>query len=286
MSVRILLLTAFAMLCFAANSLLCRAALAPGAVDAASFTLVRVAAAAAMLAAVVALHRRGPPRAAAFRPLPAAALFVYLGCFSFAYLSLDAGTGALILFGAVQLTMFAAAMRQGERFPPLAWAGLAAAVAGLVYLVAPGVTAPDPAGAALMAAAGIGWGAYSLLGRGAANPLEANAGAFLLCLPAAALLSLVFLADAAMSAEGLALAVASGALASGLGYVVWYMALSGLPSGRAATVQLSVPAIAALGGVALLGEPLTLRLVLASAVMLGGIALVLAQRAGTARQRA
>ena len=210
-------------------------------------------------------------------------LFAYMIFFSFAYLSLSAGTGALLLFGAVQLTMILAAWRAGERFTPGSWLGLLLAVAGLVYLVSPGITAPDPIGAVFMLIAGLAWGLYSLLGRHARNPLEATAHNFLLAAPLAIATSVIFIGDFHISARGLGLAVASGAVASGLGYVVWYAALRGLTSTRAATVQLSVPVIAAIGGVLLLSEPVTLRLVLASAATLGGIALVLLQRTAPRR---
>jgi len=175
--------------------------------------------------------------------------------------------------------MFTAALHSGERFPALAWTGLALAVAGLVYLVLPGVTAPDPLGTLLMTVAGVSWGIYSLLGRHAPDPLEATANNFIFSVPLAVLVSGAFLTEFHVTAGGLSLAVVSGAIASGLGYVAWYAALRGLTASRAATVQLSVPAIAALGGVMFLGEAITLRLVLSSAATLGGIALVLMQRA-------
>lgn len=279
MSARTALLVALAMIAFAANSLLNRLALAPEPplTDAASFALVRVLAAATTLSAILALRRgaRGPAQRDWRMP---AALFVYITGFSFAYLSLSAGTGALILFGAVQITMFAAALSGGERFSLLGWAGLVCAFGGLVYLAAPGVTAPDPMGTALMIAAGVAWGAYSLLGRGVADPLAATAWNFAVCIPLSLLVSAVFWASASASPAGLALAIASGAAASGLGYVLWFAALPQLSAGRAAAVQLSAPIIAALGGAALLSEPLTARLLIASAVTLGGVALVLAQR--------
>jgi drug/metabolite transporter (DMT)-like permease len=202
--------------------------------------------------------------------------------FSFAYLTLSAGTGALVLFGAVQLTMFVVALRQGERFTLLSWVGLTTAILGLVYLVSPGVTAPDPLGAMLMAVAGISWGIYSLLGRGIEDPLAATAGNFLYSVPLTLVVSLLSLHSFSASANGLALALASGAVASGCGYVIWYAALSGLTAARAATVQLSVPVIAAFGGVALLSEHVTLRLVVTSVATLGGVAIVLAQRAAKA----
>ena len=275
---RTVLLTAVAMVAFAANSLLCRLALGEGLIDAASFATVRVIAGAVTLCLIAwPRWRRQGRNSGDWRA--AAMLFTYMAFFAFAYVTLAAGTGALILFGAVQLTMFAAALRGGERFTALSWAGLAAAIAGLVYLVSPGLAAPDPLGAALMAVAGIAWGFYSLLGKRAADPLDATAGAFIWSVPLVIVVSLLFAGEFDVTTNGLLLAVASGAVASACGYVIWFAALAGLTAGRAATVQLSVPAIAAFGGVLLLSEEVTLRLVLASAATLGGVALVLAQRA-------
>jgi drug/metabolite transporter (DMT)-like permease len=270
------------MVAFAANSLLCRLALGEGLIDAASFTTVRMVSGALTLVLFVLPRWRKSGRAPAnWRSVTP--LFAYMACFSFAYLSLSAGTGALLLFGAVQLTMFVAALRAGEHFAGASWLGLALAVSGLVYLVAPGVTAPDPAGAVLMGLAGAAWGLYSLLGRTVRDPLDATAGNFLLAVPLVLALSLLFLDDLHISPDGLLLAVLSGAVASGLGYVAWFAALRGLTAGRAATVQLSVPVIAAAGGVMLLAEPLTLRLLLSASATLGGIAIVLAQK--TRRRR-
>jgi drug/metabolite transporter (DMT)-like permease len=266
------------MLAFAANSLLCRLALAPGAIDAASFTTLRVAAGAVTLALIIMPRWRGEHRANT-DPRAVAALFGYMVCFSFAYLSLAAGTGALILFGAVQLTMFVAALRAGEPFPPFAWLGLTIAMAGLVYLVSPGLTAPDPTGAALMAAAGFSWGIYSLRGRRARDALVATASNFVLTLPLVVIVSALTLTQAHLSASGIVYAIASGSIASGLGYVVWFAAVKRLRATTAATVQLSVPIVAAFGGTVLLDETVTLRLLVASIATLGGIWLVLAQRA-------
>jgi drug/metabolite transporter (DMT)-like permease len=269
-----MLLTAIAMLAFAANSLLCRMALGAGLIDAASFTSVRIISGAIMLGLIVLprLRSQGRPKV----DLRAVAmLFAYMIFFSLAYLSLAAGTGALILFGAVQLTMFIVGLRSGEYFSRSSWAGLAIAIAGLVYLVSPGVTAPNPTGALLMAIAGIAWGFYSLLGRTAADPMESTAYNFIYSVPLALAASLIFLKDFHITNTGIALAVASGAIASGLGYFVWYAALRGLGAIRAATVQLSVPVLAAIGGVLLLGEDVTVRLVLASIATLGGVAIVL-----------
>lgn len=270
-------LTAVAMLAFAANSLLCRLALQQRGIDPASFASIRLVSGAITLVAIV---RLGSQRPSANRAdwLAAVMLFAYVALFSFAYLSLPAGTGALILFGAVQLTMFSVGLRSGERFGAIAWVGLALAVAGLVYLVSPGVAAPPLLGAALMAIAGVAWGVYSLRGRGVANPLAATAGNFARGAPLAAVLSLLFAANAYADTAGVALAMASGALTSGLGYVIWYAALGKLSAMRAATVQLSVPPIAALGGVLFLSEAITPRLAIASAAILGGIALVLTSK--------
>ena len=274
---RTTLLTAVAMLAFAANSLLCRLALGPRLIDAASFASVRMISGAVALGLIMLVRRPLRPVSTDWRSV--LALFAYMVLFSFAYLSLGAGTGALILFGAVQITMFGFALRAGERFSPLSWVGLSAAVLGLIFLVSPGLTAPDPLGAVLMAIAGIAWGHYSLLGRGVPDPVAATAGNFIYSVPLVAAVSLLFIHDFSVSSSGLVLAIASGAVASGCGYVVWYAALPGLTAGRAATVQLSVPVIAALGGVALISETVTPRLLLTSAVTLGGVAIVLAQRA-------
>lgn len=277
-ALRTIALTVAAMLAFAANSILCRLALAQGGIDPASFGSLRLVSGALMLALV--LRLRGRPQAVPARIdwLAAAMLFAYVAFFSFAYLSLSAGTGALILFGAVQLTMLGAGLRAGESFGALGWLGFLLAAAGLVWLVLPGVSAPEPLGAALMAVAGVAWGVYSLRGRGVADPLAATAGNFLRAAPLALILSLLLALQAHIDAFGTALALASGALTSGLGYVIWYAALPGLTALRAATVQLSVPLIAALGGVLFMAEAISLRLLLAGVAILGGIALVLLRK--------
>jgi len=271
-------MTALAITAFAANSLICRAALGPGLIDPASFTTVRLVSAALVLACVVFARRRRLPQFAFGDWRAAGALFAYAVFFSFGYVLLTTGTGALILFGSVQLTMFAWAFREGERFTALAWGGLALATGGLVWLVLPGLEAPDPLGALFHTLSGAAWGVFSLLIRGARHPVESNAANFLICVPLTLLVSAVFWADLDASMAGLALAVLSGGLASGCGYVIWYWVLRHLPAARASATQLSAPAIAALGGVVLLGEDLTLRLVVASAAMLGGVAVVLAQK--------
>jgi drug/metabolite transporter (DMT)-like permease len=266
------------MVAFAANSLLCRLALAQPRIDPGSFGSIRLVSGALVLALIVRM-RAGSDAPSRSDWLAATMLFAYVALFSFAYLSLSAGTGALILFGAVQLTMLGAGLRAGERFAPAAWAGLVAAVAGLVYLVSPGVSAPAPLGATSMALAGAAWGVYSLRGRGIADPLAATASNFARAVPLALALSVLTAGTVHADGPGVALAVASGALSSGIGYVIWYAALRGLTAMRAATVQLSVPPIAAIGGALMLAEPLTPRLMVASAAILGGIAVVLATRA-------
>ncbi len=266
------------MLAFAANSLLCRIALVDGRIDPVSFGSIRLISGALMLALIVRLRREGDSGRAGDWPA-AIMLFAYVAFFSFAYLKLSAGVGALILFGAVQLTMIGAGLWAGERLAPAAWAGLAAAIIGLVYLVSPGLTAPPAASAAWMVLAGVAWGVYSLRGRGVSDPLASTASNFgRAALPALGL-SLLTMSHAHADGAGIALAITSGALTSGLGYVIWYAALRGLTAMRAASVQLSVPPIAALGGVWVLSEPLTPRLLIGTAAILGGIAVVLAMRA-------
>ena len=273
-----MLLTTLAMLAFAANSVLCRLALGQHLIDPASFAAVRVCTAAATLISIVLPRWRAHGRGrGSWRS--AGALFAYLVTFSFAYLSLSAGTGALILFGAAQLTMIGSALRGGGSFPLLARAGFILAATGLVVLVAPGVTAPNPIGALLVAIAGLAWGLYSLMGRGAGDPLEVTANNFIYLVPCVIGLALAFAAERHLSAQGLALAALSGSLASGLGYVAWYAAQKRLSAITSATVQLSVPVIAALGRAGTMTEHVTLRLVLASCATLGGIAIVFTQRA-------
>jgi drug/metabolite transporter (DMT)-like permease len=274
-------LTALAMLAFAANSVLNRLALRATEIDAATFTAVRLLSGALALWLVVRL-RNSPASPSGGSWLSAAALFVYAAAFSFAYVTLETGTGALLLFGAVQLTMIGYGLGRCER---LGWGqtlGLVMALGGLGYLLLPGLSAPPPGPALLMALAGAAWGAYSLRGRGAHDPASASAGNFLRAAPLAAALVLfrLLLPGAALQPDGLGIVYAalSGAVTSGLGYVLWYAVLPSLRATSAATVQLSVPVLAAVGGVLLVGEPLTLRLLLASAAILGGIALVLRRR--------
>ncbi len=273
--------TALALLAFAANSLLCRFALIGGGTDAASFTAIRLGAGALVLAGLMALRRRNacPERAAARGGWRSAfALFAYAAGFSLAYVDVGAATGALLLFGAVQATMLLIGLWQGERLAGAQWAGFVVAALGLVALLLPGAAAP-PLGAALwMIGAGVAWGLYSLWGRGSTDPIADTAGNFVRSLPFALALLLLHLDDLAMDARGLLGAVASGALASGLGYVLWYRVLPQLGALRAASLQLAVPPLAAVAGVLLLGETLDATRLLAGAAILAGIAVVLRGR--------
>ena len=272
-----MLLVCAALAAFAGNSVLCRLALRDGALDAWSFTALRILSGAALLAPV--LLRRTPDSGAAWRPAAGLALLTYALAFSFAYQSLPAGTGALILFGAVQTTMLAAGLLRGERLNARKAAGIATALAGVFVLLFPGLTAPDPLGAALMTAAGIAWGAYSLMGRHARRPVEATAKNF--ALAAACCAPLLFFGNTgrAWSLAGVLFAVASGTLTSACGYVLWYAALPSMKATNAAVVQLAVPVLAACAGALLLGELPDRRLVLAAGLTLGGIAAVITARA-------
>lgn len=265
-------LTAMAMVAFAGNSLLCRVALERTAIDAASFTAIRLASGAAVLWAILRVRAGRAPGSGSWGS--ALALFAYAAGFSFAYLSLQASTGALLLFGAVQATMIGWGLRLGERLRVRQLVGLACALGGLVGLLAPGLTAPPLRGSLLMLAAGVAWGVYSLRGRGVPDAVAATAGNFLRAAVFGFVLSLALAPWASIDAAGAGYAVASGAVASGVGYVIWYAALRGLQATIAATVQLSVPPLAAAGGVVFLDERITLRLLVASVVILGGIALV------------
>lgn len=274
---KIIILTAIAMIAFAANSVLCRLALEGQHIDAASFTSIRLAAGTVALLGILLLRW---PSFVIRRPnwMTIGSLFAYMACFSFSYQYLDTGSGALILFGAVQLTMISAALLAGEKLSLMSSSGLCVAVGGLLVLLFPGIAVPNPLGAMLMGIAGIAWGFYSLGGRGATDPTAATAANFLYALPIALTLSVLSFGSAAIEPYGVALSIVSGAITSGLGYTVWYQALPLLSATRAASVQLSVPAIAAIGGVLILSEPVTLRLVVATILLIGGISLVLWNR--------
>lgn len=276
---RLLLLTGLTMTAFAGNSLLCRVALRETGIDAASFTSIRLLSGALALWFIITLRNKDSKGSGSW--LSALMLFAYAACFSFAYISLPAGTGALLLFGAVQATMMGYGYWTGERLRWLQLLGLVLALSGLVGLLLPGLSAPPLGGSLMMMGAGIAWGVYSLRGKDSGDPASATAGNFLRSTPMAAVLSCALWPDFQWDTAGFIYAVVSGALASGVGYAIWYSVLPSLKATYASMMQLSVPVIAAFGGVALLGEPVTLRLMLASTAILGGIALVILQRAKT-----
>lgn len=285
------------MIAFASNSLLCRAALRKSSIDPASFTFIRLFSGALALWLMMTI-RNGMMVERTASPLikssesalaiprrlslgdgnwiSAVALFVYAAGFSFAYITLSAGTGALLLFGAVQATMVLWGLHKGERLNIIQIAGFIIAVTGFVVLVFPGLSAPPLAGSILMLGAGVAWGVYSVRGKGERNPGGATAGNFVRAVPFAAALSIIFTPWTHAHPGGVTYAIISGAVTSGLGYVIWYSALPGLRAASAATVQLSVPVLTATGGILLLSEPITLRYLLASIAVLGGIALVVA----------
>ncbi len=272
--------TCLAMLAFAGNSILCRLALRDAAIDPSSFTSIRLISGAIALLIIFSVMRRGKSLRAHGSWLSAAVLFSYAICFSYAYITLSAGAGALILFGCVQGTMIAIGLWSGDRPGVFEWLGWSMAFAGLIWLVLPGVEAPPVAGAMLMALAGIAWGVYSIRGRAESDALASTASNFVLSIVMVAVLIMITISNVDITSRGLALAVISGALTSGVGYVLWYAALDFLSAMQAALVQLSVPAIAAVGGVLLLAEPLSFRLLVSSALVLGGISLALTRKSG------
>ena len=273
---RLIILTSLTMLAFAANPILCRLALKDTSIDPASFTLLRILSGAATLWLILRIRTGGT--AGPLRWRSAFSLFAYAGAFSFAYVTLDAGVGTLLLFGAVQATMVLYGLAGGERLTSRQTAGFLLALGGLVALLLPGATAPPLVGALLMVGSGIAWGVYSLHGRASTRPIETTAGNFLGASVFAALLSVAASPHLAWDPRGAVFAMLSGAVASGMGYSVWYTVLPSLRATQAATVQLSVPVLASLAGVLLLDERLTLRLVLCSVAILGGIALALHAR--------
>jgi drug/metabolite transporter (DMT)-like permease len=271
-------LTVLALIAFAANSVLCRLALGESAIDPASYTAVRLITGAITLWLISAFIGEKSFGKSGGSWISAAMLFSYAATFSFAYISLSTGTGALILFAAVQITMIAVGLSTGERPEILEWLGLSIAISGLIYLVSPGITAPSILGSVLMATAGIAWGIYSLRGRGASNPIGVTTDNFLRTVPLAVGIILLWLSKLTMTPTGFLWAALSGSITSGVGYVLWYAALPRLTATRAATVQLTVPVLAALAGAVLLSEAITPRLLISAVVILGGVALAISRR--------
>ena len=272
------LLTLFALIAFASNSLLARFSLGAGEIDAATFTAIRLLAGAVVLGALVRVRDGAWTALRGGGVLGPISLFAYAVPFSLAYVRIGAAVGALVLFGVVQLTMVGYGLASGERPSPRTWAGLALATGGLVLLTAPAASRPDPFGIALMAVSGAAWAIYTLAGRASREPVAANARNFLWSSPLALLVVAAAPVAITASARGILLAVVSGGVTSGLGYVLWYRALPRLSVTQAAVAQVGVPIIAAAGGVVLLGEPLTLRLIAAGTAVLAGIGLLLSRR--------
>lgn len=275
---RTIAFTGLALLAFAGNSVLCRLALGGNSIDAASFTSIRLLSGIVMLVAILKMTGKVGKNISKGSWPAALMLFLYAAAFSFAYITLDTGTGALILFGAVQITMIMIGQFTGHRLNFGEWAGVLLAFSGFIYLVMPGLTTPSLGGFLLMAVAGIAWGIYTLKGRNSTNPVGDTAYNFLRTLPFVIILILVALPTARLSPEGVLLAITSGAITSGIGYAVWYHALGGLSVSKAAVVQLLVPVIAALGGAAFAGEAISLHLMLSSLLVLGGILVVIRGR--------
>jgi drug/metabolite transporter (DMT)-like permease len=273
------ILTALTLIAFAANSLLCRMALRADLIDPVSFTTLRLVSGAVILFPIAHLARERNPRGKQHGSWASGfALFVYAIAFSLAYVSLDVGMGALILFGGVQATMIGIGMRSGEHPRPIQWLGLISAIGGLTYLVFPGISAPSPVGALLMFVSGVAWGVYSIRGKGVPAPVGSTASNFMRTVPMTALASLLALSLFQAVGRGIILALISGSLTSGLGYVLWYRALRGLTTTQAAVLQLLVPVLAAFGGVVFLTETVSLRLVVSAVLVLGGVALAVLER--------
>lgn len=275
---KIIILTSLALIAFAANSVLCRLALGENAIDASNFTVIRLLSGVIVLLAIIKLRRNktGSPTKGSW--LASFMLFLYAITFSFAYITLDTGTGALILFGSVQITMILLSLLSGTRLHSTEWAGVAVAFTGFVYLILPGVTTPSAIGFLLMTMAGIAWGIYTLMGRDSKSPLMDTAYNFFRTVPVVVILALVAMKNANFSSEGILLAAISGGITSGIGYTIWYIALGGLSATQAAVLQLLVPVIAALGGIIFVSEIVTVRLMVSAAMILGGILLVVLGR--------
>jgi len=276
--VKTIIFTALALIAFAANSVLCRLALGEQAIDASSFTIIRLLSGAIVLLAIIKTNRNITGSSAKGSWSAGFMLFVYAITFSFAYITLDTGTGALILFGSVQITMILLSLLSGNRLHITELVGVVIAFIGFVYLILPGVTTPSAIGFLLMSVAGIAWGIYTIKGHGSKNPLMDTAYNFLRTIPLVLILAIVAIKDAHYSSEGILLAVLSGGIASGIGYTIWYIALAGLSVMQAAVMQLLVPVIAALGGVLFVSEAVTLRLTVSATLILGGILMVVLGR--------
>lgn len=280
-----IILTGLALIAFAANSVLCRLALGNEAIDASSFTVIRLLSGAIVLCLIIVTTQKNTAASTKGGWTASFMLFLYAITFSYAYISLDTGTGALILFGSVQITMILLSLVSGTRLHLAEWIGVALAFTGFFYLILPGVTAPSTTGFLLMATAGIAWGIYTLKGRGSKNPLMDTAYNFFRTIPLVILLVIATINNTNYSSEGILLAVVSGGITSGIGYTIWYIALGGLSSTQAAVLQLSVPVIAAFGGIIFVSEAIAFRLIISAIMVLGGILMVVLGKAYFTQQK-
>ncbi len=285
-TVKMIFLTSIALIAFAANSVLCRMALKEGSIDPGSFTGIRLLSGAFTLLLLIGISRKGKKIEKKGSWVSGLMLFIYAICFSYAYISLDTGTGALIAFSTVQITMIVYSIVKGHKLSLIETIGILLAFAGFVYLVSPGVNAPPLFGMLLMILSGFGWGMYSIYGNNSKNPLEDTAYNFLRSLPLIGLVLLVTIKKIHLSQEGVILALISGTVTSGLSYTIWYMALNYLNRVEASVVQLAVPVIAAAGGILFLAERPNLRLVLSTLLIFIGIYLVIRSKGESKKEDA
>jgi drug/metabolite transporter (DMT)-like permease len=271
---KIFILTSLALIAFAANSVLCRLALGNNVIDASSFTIIRLLAGAIVLFCIVLFSKGKTSTTSKGNLLSSFMLFLYAITFSFAYLSLDTGTGALILFGAVQITIIIHTLLSGNKLRPLEWLGVIISFLGFIYLISPGVSSPSIIGFVLMTIAGISWGIYTIKGQTSKNPLRDTTYNFIKTLPFITILYIATMTQSNYSTEGILLAVIAGGVTSGIGYTIWYMAIRGLSSIQSAVLQLLVPVIAAFSGVIFISEIITVRLTVSSILILGGVLIV------------
>ncbi|MEO9458053.1 MAG: DMT family transporter [Lentilitoribacter sp.] len=280
---RIFLLTTITMIAFGANSIFGRVALEGDAIDPSSYSFIRLLSGAIMLAILVGVSSGVSKKNLSHgNIISALCLFAYAAAFSFSYVNIETGVGALILFACVQAVMIGWALYKGDRPSLFEWLGITVAFGAFIWLVSPGLEAPDPIAATLMAISGIAWGAYSLRGKSSSDPLKATAGNFLLSVPMGLVLLFITISSSQVTVFGVILAIASGAITSGMGYALWYKVLPQLTATRASIVQLTVPVVAGIGGLIFLSEPLTFRFVLASALILGGVAISIVMKANRA----
>lgn len=271
---RTFILTALALIAFAANSVLCKYALGNNAIDAFSFTNIRLLSGAIVLFLLLKINKNNSQASSKGSWISSAMLFIYALCFSYAYRTLDTGTGALILFGAVQITIILQSIISGNKLRLFEWIGILISFFGFIYLISPGVTAPSLIGFILMTISGVAWGIYTVKGQTSKNPLADTTYNFIKTLPFLIITYLIAMNNSYYSLQGILLAIVSGGITSGIGYTIWYMAIRKLTPVQTAVVQLLVPLIAAFGGVLFISEIISIRLVISSVLILGGVLII------------